>query len=574
MIRNHNRVTNKAMPALAKTPKSLVSALAKASKAERRIGIRLYLAVLPILLFFSALFAEPIAIQGFEQSPTDTWNYTANTVTAGYWGIMDDAFGGANAQAGTQYWASWNMGLQEGTLTFNNQQLPLGYVYNLSFYYYTRLLSTPTEYCLYSLSYDNGISWSQWIDLLPNTQAWSLVTIQIPVYERQVMIKVATKHGGTSKYAHWDSFILNQEEAPPTAPSIYNLQVAQRTDGSGLVDIYYDLFDVNNDTSEINLLVSEDGGSSYNLSPIPANLSGDIGAGITGGTGKHIIWNAGAENYQLEGDQYKLRLVAEDGYFTPVPGNFTFVQGGTFSRQNSDGSYPDPQVMITLNSFYIDKFELTQTRYQAVMGSNPSYFAGNPNRPVEQVSWFDAIEYCNRRSILEGLTPCFSYTTFGTDPSNWPSGWNSDYNNHTNVSCNWSVNGYRLPTEMEWMYSAKGGNQSQGYTYSGSNSIGNVAWYGSNSSSRTWDVGLKAHNEIGTFDMSGNVYEWCWDIWTGFYPTDSQTNPVGPSSGTTRILRGGGWSNSSNNCDISYRHSDVASHEWSDVGFRCVRNIP
>jgi len=257
----------------------------------------------------------------------------------------------------------------------------------------------------------------------------------------------------------------------------------------------------------------------------------------------------------------------------PPPANFVFVQGGTFSRQNSDGSYPNPPVMVTLSSFYIDKYEVTQASYQAVMGTNPSYFSGNSNRPVEQVSWFNAIEYCNRRSMQEGITPCYIYGTYGTNPSNWPAGWYTNDNNHTNVSCNWSANGYRLPTEMEWMYAAKGGNQSQGYTYSGSNTIGNVAWYTSNSGSRTHDVGELAANELGTFDMSGNVWEWVWDIW-GTYPSGNQTNPTGPVSGSSRVWRGGGFGNFDSYCAVSLRADYDATSTAGYRGFRLCRFSP
>lgn len=249
---------------------------------------------------------------------------------------------------------------------------------------------------------------------------------------------------------------------------------------------------------------------------------------------------------------------------TPPPADFVFVQGGTFHNGTSN---------VTLSSFYIDKYEVTQAGYQAVMGTNPSYFPNNPNRPVERVSWFNAIEYCNRRSIQEGLTPCYSYGTDGTNPDDWTPGWNTSSSNHTNVSCNWSANGYRLPTEMEWMYAAKGGNQSQGYTYSGSNDINEVAWYSSNSSSRTWDVGLKASNELGTFDMSGNVWEWVWDIY-GTYPSGNQTNPTGPVSGSSRVKRGGSWGNSAGYCTVSIRSHGSATYTSNVVGFRVLRVSP
>ena len=278
-----------------------------------------------------------------------------------------------------------------------------------------------------------------------------------------------------------------------------------------------------------------------------------------------VVSNVSAS--QRTDGSYLYRVYADDGSSPPMPENFILVEGGTFNNGTSD---------VTISSFYIDKYELTQSGYQAVMGENPSHFSGNLDRPVEQVSWFNAIEYCNRRSIQEGLTPCYSYSSYGTNPANWPGGWNSTSSNHTNVSCNWTANGYRLPTEMEWQFAARGGNQTHNYSYSGSNDLNDVGWYWYNwgSANRsTHSVGALAANELGTFDMSGNVWEWVWDIY-GSYPSGSQTNPTGANSGSYRVRRGGSWDSYANLCTVSNRFFYRATYGNPYIGFRCVRVSP
>jgi formylglycine-generating enzyme required for sulfatase activity len=257
-----------------------------------------------------------------------------------------------------------------------------------------------------------------------------------------------------------------------------------------------------------------------------------------------------------------------------IPGG-SFKMGNTWGGGNSDET---PVHTVTLTGFYMGKYEVTQALYLAVMGYNPSNYSSKPasgetqgNRPVEQISWYAAIRFCNRLSMAEGLDPAYRMSG-STDPSDWgelPTSVDATWNA---VQIESEANGYRLPTEAQWEYAAKGGNDSPGdYTYSGSNTVGDVAWYSANSGpSRTHEVGKKAANGLGLHDMTGNVYEWCWDWWTG-YSSEAQSDPVGPVSGTSRIIRGGNFDKPADNQRVTLRWANPPIDMHWNFGFRLLR---
>ena len=215
--------------------------------------------------------------------------------------------------------------------------------------------------------------------------------------------------------------------------------------------------------------------------------------------------------------------------------NMVYVSGGTFTMGATPklmfnaSSSEIPVHNVTLSSYYIGKYEVTQAEWKAVMGSNPSNFKGN-YLPVENVSWNDCQEFICKLNSLTGKN-------------------------------------FRLPTEAEWEFAARGGNKSRDYEYSGCDTLSSVAWYGRNSEYRTHSVGQKTQNELGVYDMSGNVLEWCQD-WYGDYRSSSQTYPVGPKKGDSKVLRGGQYKLDYQSCRVSSRFYSTPTNHNELIGFR------
>ena len=205
------------------------------------------------------------------------------------------------------------------------------------------------------------------------------------------------------------------------------------------------------------------------------------------------------------------------------------VEGGTFTMGDGGIFSDNRRHDVTLDGYSIGQYQVTKDVWEAVMGSNPSYFKG-ARKPVEYVSWDDCQDFIMKLNSMTGQN-------------------------------------FRLPTEAEWEFAARGGNSSRGYKYSGSDNLGDVAWYYANSGRTTHDVGTKSPNELDIYDMSGNVYEWCSD-WFMRYDPEARLNPKGPSNGSDRVIRGGGWDGDEWYCRVSNRYYGAPGYRSSCIGFR------
>ncbi len=236
---------------------------------------------------------------------------------------------------------------------------------------------------------------------------------------------------------------------------------------------------------------------------------------------------------------------------------FVQIPGGQFTMGDEDEIDATPH-NVSLSSFYMDKHLVTQAQYQKLMADNPSRWKGEKN-PVEQVRWSDAVKFCNKRSTLENLTPCY-------DLESW--------------ECNFQADGYRLPTEAEWEYACRAGTQTAYFMGKDDSKLADYAWFDKNSGGHPQPVGQKQPNPWGLYDMCGNLWQWCHDFYqVDYYEESPEANPRGPKTGDTKVVRGGAWKFSAESCRSGYRYNENPGQadvcfEHDIYGFRCVRNAP
>lgn len=376
--------------------------------------------------------------------------------------------------------------------------------------------------------------------------------------------------------------------ASAAPPVVSNIRASQRP-GTKLVDVYYDLSDADGDLQLIQMAASSDAGLTYS---IPCtSLTGQAGAGIAPGANRKITWNVGMDWNGNWVSQCRVRVTAHDGTTPPAPPGMAYISGGPFQMgdnlDNDAGAMPVHNVQV--DAFFMDKTEVSKELWQSVQtwanSNGYSIAAGAFNgtsHPVQTISWYNAVKWCNARSQKEGLTPC--YYTDAAQTVIYKSG-NTSIDN---TMVKWNANGYRLPTEAEWEKAARGGATGQRfpwgsnithslanyysstfYAYDTSPTRGNHPLYGQS----TAPVGSFPANAYGLFDMAGNVWEWTWDWHSSTYygTAVSLTDPQGPVSGSSRVIRGGYWSDDAGHCRVAARYGGDPVDAYGNFGFRSVR---
>ncbi|MEI7910890.1 MAG: cadherin-like beta sandwich domain-containing protein [Verrucomicrobiota bacterium] len=374
--------------------------------------------------------------------------------------------------------------------------------------------------------------------------------------------------------------------AQAAAPVVSNIAAVQRA-GTQLVDITYNVT-ADSPTVSVTLAISSDNGTTFS---VPATtVSGAVGVGVATGTGKSITWNAGVDWSKQYSTTMCFKVTAND---LIAPAGFSLIPAGSFQMGNAMASDTDitdaPIRTVTISAFFMAQNLITLSDWSTVRtwGLTHGYTdlavgAGKAaTHPVQTITWYDMVKWCNARSEKEGLTPCYmvSAAVYRTT--------NSDA-----VGCNWAANGYRLPSEAEWEKAARGGLSGKRFPWGDTISQSQANYYGSTSYS--YDLGPNGYNSIGSvggtspatspagsfaangyglYDMAGNVWEWCWD-WYNTYAAGSQTDPHGVASGSGRVIRGGGWNGSAVGCRVAGRNTYTPPYGDSSIGFRVVLSSP
>jgi formylglycine-generating enzyme required for sulfatase activity len=339
-------------------------------------------------------------------------------------------------------------------------------------------------------------------------------------------------------------------------PVVSNVRAAQR-EGTRLVDIEFDVADLDSPTLQIAVEVSDNAGASYTVPAV--SFTGDVGHGIQPGPGKRITWDAKKDWPNQYSSKVRFRVLASD-----VWRGMTLIPAGVFTM--GDARVVGPVHPVDVSAFAIDRTEVTTALWREVQswGLEHGYdlTAGGSwgsDHPIHSVNWFEVVKWCNARSEKEGLTPAYYLDEAKTQI----------YRTGDKVPfVNWKA-GYRLPTEAEWEKAARGGVKGKLYPWADSEGISDARLNYNNKFGRTTPVGSYPSNSYGLHDMAGNVWEWCWDS-PAEYPIGLVTDPRGPASGSARLVRGGGWGNAAVNCRVASRFNILAENRGDFVGFRTV----
>ena len=341
-----------------------------------------------------------------------------------------------------------------------------------------------------------------------------------------------------------------------------NVRAAQRA-GTKLVDIDYDITGIATPCI-VTLEISADGGTTWT---VPATtLTGSVGINVTPGTNLRVTWNAGLDWNNQSSAQTKFRLKVNDS--APDPTVFAVIPSGYFTM--GGGLSDAAPHTVNVSAFYLQKKETSKTQWDEIRAWSLAYGytdlaigAGTAgDHPVQTVSWYDVVKWCNARSQKEGLTPC--YYTDAAQTVIYKSG----NTNIDNTMVKWTADGYRLPTEAEWEKAARGGLSGMLYPLGDSITTADANYRASG----TVVVGSYAPSGYGLYDMAGNVWEWCWDWYSATYygTPESLTDPVGPTS-SLRVIRGGGWYPGTDGLRVYYRSAPGPAGTYPYVGFRPVR---